>query len=77
MASVACNPIGKTPVRALSGYGSRVAETAHPPDVLRRFLTEQGWTQGELAQALHVDPKTVSRWMTGGITPSWRRLDEG
>ena len=42
-----------------------------------RFLTEQGWTQGELAQALHVDPKTVSRWMTGGITPSGRRLDEG
>lgn len=74
MQEVTCNPNGKALVRALPGYGIRMPETRHPNDVLRAFLDDQGWTQGELAQALDVDPKTVSRWMTGSSKFTDRKL---
>lgn len=36
---------------------------------LRALLLERGQTPGKLADAVHVDPKTVERWVTKGRIP--------
>src|SRR3954447_25247595 len=38
-------------------------------DRLRTTLHAAGLTEGELAEQLGVDPKTVQRWITQGRTP--------
>src|SRR6266702_3566423 len=40
-----------------------------PNDRLRDALTRKGLTPAELAETLHVDPKTVERWITQSRTP--------
>jgi transcriptional regulator with XRE-family HTH domain len=40
-----------------------------PNDRLRDVLTRKGLTPAELAETLHVDPKTVERWITQSRTP--------
>jgi len=36
-------------------------------DLLRRARSSRDWTQGQLADALNVEPETVSRYETGAI----------
>ncbi len=43
-----------------------------PNERLRALLLERGQTPDKLAEAVHVDPKTVERWVTKGRTPYWR-----
>jgi transcriptional regulator with XRE-family HTH domain len=40
-----------------------------PNERLRALLLERGATPGTIAEAVHVDPKTVERWITKGRTP--------
>ena len=40
-----------------------------PNERLRALLLERGETPDKLAEAVHVDPKTVERWVTKGRTP--------
>lgn len=56
---------------------TRIKKPRTPPepvDILRRYLTERGITQHELAQQLGVNPKTPSRWLTGHTRLTERRL---
>lgn len=72
-----CNPFGQAPVQRLPGYGLiPMAEptTPDPRDVLQTYLDDVGLQQNELAENLHVDPKTVSRWMTGATRLTERKL---
>src|SRR5947209_15315905 len=36
---------------------------------LRSQLAARGWTPSDLADRVHVDPKTVERWIATGRTP--------
>ena len=40
-----------------------------PNERLRALLLERGETPDKLAETVHVDPKTVERWITKGRTP--------
>jgi transcriptional regulator with XRE-family HTH domain len=40
-----------------------------PNERLRALLLERGETPDKLAEAVHVDPKTIERWITKGRTP--------
>ena len=47
-----------------------------PQPAIRRLLRERArLSQREVAQALGVDPPTVSRWESGSRTPSGRFLE--
>ncbi|HLZ62738.1 MAG TPA: tetratricopeptide repeat protein [Ktedonosporobacter sp.] len=45
------------------------AEGANPNRLLRQARLQHGWSQARLAQELGCDPKTVSRWECGRISP--------
>lgn len=47
-----------------------------PNERLRALLLERGETPGKLAEAVHVDAKTVERWITKGRTPYRRHRYE-
>jgi transcriptional regulator with XRE-family HTH domain len=47
----------------------------HIPDMLERLKSDLGCeTQAELARALDVEASTVSKWLSGAITPRKRSL---
>lgn len=39
--------------------------------LIARRRKEQNWSQGDLAERLHVTDKAVSRWETGRACPRW------
>jgi len=62
------------PRRLLDDYLSKAAEAmaAKGEELGRRIKQardERGWKQKDLAQAVHVEPMTVSRWERGVNTP--------
>lgn len=72
MAQDTCHVFDYPHVRTTAGYGSQVP--IDPVNVLTEVLNDLGWLQVELAEELGVDPKTVSRWMTGGTKLTERKL---
>lgn len=40
------------------------------PDLIKKLRTEQGLTQEELAEKVHVTRQAVSRWETGETLPT-------
>ena len=43
-------------------------------EVLRRLRIEKGFSQQQLAEALHVDRSTVGKWETGDRVPDMTML---
>ena len=41
---------------------------------LRRFRTEQGYTQGEMADKLNINRTTLTKYETGVTEPDFERL---
>jgi transcriptional regulator with XRE-family HTH domain len=67
------------PRRLLDEYLSKAAEAmaAKGEELGRRIKQareERGWKQKDLAQAVHVEPMTVSRWERGVNTPDLETL---
>lgn len=74
MHAATCNPSGYRHVPRTPSYGIPVINGVPTTEILQRLMTDRGWTQRDLADRIHVDQKTVSRWMTGATNLSERRL---
>lgn len=67
------------PRRLLNEYISKAAEAMATKNQelgrrIKEARQEKNWKQKELAQAVHVEPMTVSRWERGENTPPLETL---
>ena len=44
------------------------------PEAMRRWLTERGWTQRQLAAYLGVHESLISRWLRGYRSPTDQQI---
>lgn len=76
-------PSGKLSVMATKAGAEALAQEIPdpvPPDLLRHLVEGSGWTQGDVARAMHVLPQTLRKWLAppeaaSHRAPPWAALE--